>query len=145
MFEIKSRWNSCVLFSLETKYSKLAVEAAVKSGADLSGADLFRADLSGARIIFGKFPSIKTLALINLAGLSDKLSLELMRRDAAAHPYPERFDIWAKGGDCPYQDEERFWIFDLKKELWKKGKPKLSDVELIRAICAEKGWKIKEV
>uniref|UniRef100_A0A6H1ZET0 Pentapeptide repeat-containing protein n=1 Tax=viral metagenome TaxID=1070528 RepID=A0A6H1ZET0_9ZZZZ len=182
-FEIKSRWSESVLFSIETDSLKLAVEAAVKSGANLSeanlsganlyganlsganlsgadlyganlsganlsgadlyGADLYGADLSGAEIKFSKFPSIKMLASINLGTLSDKLSLELMRRDAAAHPYPERFGEWANGGDCPYQNEERFWLFDLDIKLWKKGKPKLSDVELIRAICEEKGWGIK--
>ena len=47
-FEIKSRWEGKILFSIETESLKLAVEAAVKSGADLSGADLSRADLSGA-------------------------------------------------------------------------------------------------
>jgi hypothetical protein len=187
-FEIKSRWNGSVLFSLETESLKLAVEAAVKSranlsganlsgadlsganlsgadlsranltganlsgadltganltGANLSGADLYGANLYGAKIEFNKFPSIKTLSSINLGKLSDKLSLELMRRDAAAHPYPERFDTWAKGGDCPYQNEERFWLFDLGPKIWKRGKPKMSDVELINAICKEKGWKIK--
>jgi hypothetical protein len=111
-------------------------------GADLYGADLSGADLSGAKIVFNRFPSIKMLASINLKLLSDVLSLELMRRDAAAHPYPERFDVWAKGGECPYQKEDRFWIFDLKRELWKPGKPEMTDVELIRAICKEKGWGI---
>src|SRR5690348_16557988 len=47
-FEIKSRWHGSVLFAIETDSWKLAVEAAVKSGADLSGADLSSADLSGA-------------------------------------------------------------------------------------------------
>ena len=152
---------------METETLKLCVEAAVKSdaylqgaylrgadlqgaylqGADLRGADFQGADLRGAylrdaEIIFNKFPSIKMLASIDLGKLSDGLSLELMRRDAAAHPYPERFDIWANGGECPYQNEERFWIFDLKRDLWKPGKPEMTDVELIRAICKEKGWGI---
>jgi len=47
-FEIKSRWNASVLFSLETDSMKLCVEAAVKSRADLSGADLYGAYLYGA-------------------------------------------------------------------------------------------------
>ena len=47
-FSITSWVNGNVLFSLETKSIKLALEAAVKSGADLSGADLYGADLSGA-------------------------------------------------------------------------------------------------
>ena len=49
-FEIKSRWNGEVLFSLETESLKLCLEAAVKSRADLSGANLSGADLSGANL-----------------------------------------------------------------------------------------------
>ena len=48
IFEIKSRWNGSVLFSLETASIRLCLEAAVKSKAYLSGADLRDADLSGA-------------------------------------------------------------------------------------------------
>ena len=47
-FEIKSRFSGAVLFSLETDSLKLCVEAAVKSGANLSGADLRGAHLYGA-------------------------------------------------------------------------------------------------
>jgi len=47
-FEIKSRFSSAILFSIETDSWKLAVEAAVKSSADLSSANLSSADLSGA-------------------------------------------------------------------------------------------------
>jgi hypothetical protein len=46
--EIKSRLSGSVLFSIETENLRLAVEAAVKSGANLSGADLSGANLSGA-------------------------------------------------------------------------------------------------
>ena len=113
------------------------------SGAYLSGADLYRADLYGAKIKFSKFPTIRLLSSISLGSLSSSLSLELMRRDAYAHPYPERFDDWAKGGRCPYQKEERFWSFDLRKKDWKPGNPEMTDVELILAICAEKGWEIE--
>lgn len=53
-FEIKSRSSGAVLFSIETDSWKLAVEAAVKAGANLSranlsGADLYGADLYGAK------------------------------------------------------------------------------------------------
>ena len=51
-FEIKSRWTGSVLFSLETSSMKLCVEAAVKSGANLSGATLSFANLSGANLSF---------------------------------------------------------------------------------------------
>jgi hypothetical protein len=49
-FEIKSRWTGDVLFSIETETWKLAVEAAVKSRANLSGANLSGADLTGANL-----------------------------------------------------------------------------------------------
>jgi hypothetical protein len=112
-------------------------------GADLRGADLSEAVLRGAKVEFNFFPSIKTLSSIPLYELSDSLTLELMRRDAAAHPHPERFDQWAEGGDCPYQNEERFWDFSVKRELWEPGEPQTKDRDLIVAICKEKGWKIK--
>ena len=182
-FEIKSRFTGDILFSLKTESLKLAVAAAVKSGADLRGADLSGAylrgaylrgadlreaylsgadlrgaylrgadlreaylsgaDLSGAKIKFNKFPSITTLSQLNLGKLPDDLTLELMRRDAYAHPHPERFNEWAKGRECPYRNEERFWEFEMKKELWRKGRPKMTDRDLIVAICNAKKWKIK--
>ena len=80
-FEIKSRYDGRVLFSLETESLRSCVEAAVKSGADLSGAylggadlgeadlgeadlsvaDLSRADLSGAKL---KTKCYKNLLLV---------------------------------------------------------------------------------
>ena len=47
-FEIKSRWDAKVLFSLECGSLKFCLEAAVKTGADLTGTDLRGADLRGA-------------------------------------------------------------------------------------------------
>ena len=49
-FEIKSRWNGSVLFSLKTNSIKSAVEAGVTSGADLRGANLGGANLGGANL-----------------------------------------------------------------------------------------------
>ncbi len=218
LFEIKCGFSGKVLFSLETETLKLAVEAAVKSGAnlyganlsganlygailygadlsganlsgadlyganlsganlygailyranlsganlsgadlsganlsgaDLSGANLYRANLSGAnlyraKIKFPKFPSISMLSNIFLGDLPDELSLELMRRDAASHPHPERFSEWAKGGGCPYKNECYFWRFEQKQSVWKKGKPQMNDVDLILAICRAKKWEIE--
>ena len=62
MFEIKHRYSNEVLFSIEIGTLRLAVEAAIKSvanlsGANLSGANLSRANLSGA-----------DLSLANLSG-----------------------------------------------------------------------------
>ena len=48
LFKIKHRFNSSVLFSLETESLKLCVEAAVKGGAYLGGANLGGANLYGA-------------------------------------------------------------------------------------------------
>ena len=53
LFEIKHRFTASVLFTVTTDTIKLAVEAAISGGADLSGAilsgaDLIGADLSGA-------------------------------------------------------------------------------------------------
>ena len=44
-FEIKSYRGNTVLFSVETETLRSAVEAGIKSGADLRGADLHGADL----------------------------------------------------------------------------------------------------
>jgi len=112
-------------------------------GADLQGADLRGADLRGAYIEFYQFPSIRLLSSIYLGSLPHELSTELMRRDAQAHPYPGKFIKWAKGGPCPYQNEERFWQFNERREDWKRGNPKIQDRDLIKRICKEKGWKIK--
>ncbi len=49
-FEITSRWSGSILFSVETESIKLAVEAAVKSKANLRGANLGGADLRGANL-----------------------------------------------------------------------------------------------
>ena len=58
-FEIKHRSSGSVLFSIETDSWKLAVEAAVRSGANLSwanlsGANLSRANLSWANLSWAK-------------------------------------------------------------------------------------------
>jgi uncharacterized protein YjbI with pentapeptide repeats len=50
LFKIKHRFNSSVLFSLETESLKLCVEAAVKDGANLDGAYLRGANLDGANL-----------------------------------------------------------------------------------------------
>ena len=110
------------------------------SRADLRGAYLREADLRGANIEFYKFPSIRLISSIPLGNLSNKLTLELMRRDAYAHPKPEKFKEWAKGGECPYQNEERFWLFNENRDLWIAGEPQIKDSDLILEICKEKGW-----
>jgi hypothetical protein len=107
--------------------------------------DLSRCDLSNTKIEFILLPSIRTLSSINLGALSGPLALELLRRDAASHPRPGDFSVWAAdGAPCPYLDEERFWLFDVEaaRQYWSPGPPQMTDVELIVAICKEKGWGI---
>ena len=69
--------------------------------------------------------------------------LELMRRDAYAHPKPELFNEWIKIGKCPYKNEERFWLFEPKREIWQPGLPQMADRDLIIEICKNQGWKIR--
>jgi hypothetical protein len=112
------------------------------SGANLSGANLFGANLFGANLEFYLFPSIRLVSSIKLQNISDELQIELMRRDAMSHPHPEKFNSWANNGPCPYDDVERFWLFDPNRKLWSPGLPAMTDCELILAICKSQGWKI---
>ncbi|MCU7840889.1 MAG: pentapeptide repeat-containing protein [Candidatus Thiodiazotropha sp. (ex Troendleina suluensis)] len=55
LYEIKNRWTGEVIFSLECGSFRLAIEAAIKSranlyGANLDGASLVRANLDGANL-----------------------------------------------------------------------------------------------
>ena len=71
--EIKSWFDESVLFSIETDSWKLAVEAAVKSRANLSCADLSRADLSRANL------SGANLCRADLSGeILDKTPLQIL-------------------------------------------------------------------
>jgi len=115
------------------------------SGANLYGANLYEANLSEVKIKFNTFPSIRLISSIGLGYLSPKLSCELMRWDAVMHPYPKKFNNWANGSDCPYQNEERLFHFETRQRDWIEGLPTMNWVELCRTICKEKGWKIKGV
>jgi uncharacterized protein YjbI with pentapeptide repeats len=66
-FEIKARFTSTVLFSLETESMRLCVEAAVKSRANLSGAYLSGANLYGANL-YGAYLSGANLSGAYLSG-----------------------------------------------------------------------------
>ncbi len=95
------------------------INAAEENKFNLGGAYLSGADLSGSILEFVNFPSIRLISQLYLYISSKKLKLELMRRDAWGHPYPNLFDDWAKGSDCPYKNEERSWFFKESRELWK--------------------------
>ena len=72
--EIKSWLTGRVLFEVQTESWKVAVELAVKSGANLSRANLSRADLSGANL------SGANLSRANLSG-ADLSGANLSRAD----------------------------------------------------------------
>ena len=70
--QIKNCFDLSVIFECEADSMKLAVELAIKSGANLSGADLYganlsRADLSGANLS-GSYLSGANLSVANLYG-----------------------------------------------------------------------------
>ena len=112
--------------------------------ADLRNANLRNADLCNAKNLTGiKFQISNLLHNINWGNLSDKLTLELMKRDAIICG-EEKMTAWAiNGGECPFGDNivRDFWFVE-NKELWKPGNPKMNDMQLFKALCKEKGMKI---
>ena len=96
-FEIKSRWDASVLFSLETDSLKLCIEAAVKSranlgGANLRGADLGSADLRGANLVSANLGS----ANLGGANLGGALNTELALAQTAILPSDGPLFGWKK-------------------------------------------------
>ena len=92
--------------------------------ADLREANLRDADLSGAKYnAETMWPAPSMVLLARWGEVSDQLCADLMAHDAANHPEPKVFDIWAKGGPCPYTgiNVQRVANFQEKKELWGKG------------------------
>jgi len=134
MNKIKNRWNEEVIYEGEESIRELVIK---------NKANLFRADLSEANLEFWQFPSIRLISSIHLNNLPDNLQLELMRRDAFAHPHPEKFDEWAKNGNCPYQNEERFWLFKPNRTFWSPGLPQMADRDLAIELCKSQGWRIR--
>ena len=125
--------------------------------ANLSGADLRDADLRGARFIGANLsdlylwgadlrgallPSPTVLLLCHWGTCPDGLTTELMRYDAANHPDPDRFDEWANGGSCPYDDVlwDRAARFIQNPRLWSPG-PAKSALWLVERLFEEKGIK----
>jgi uncharacterized protein YjbI with pentapeptide repeats len=66
-FKIQSRITGSIIFELETSSIRRCVEAAIKSGADLSSANLSSANLSGADL-YGANLSRVNLSSANLYG-----------------------------------------------------------------------------
>ncbi len=145
--EIKNRFNGPVLFSLETDSIKLALEAAIKSGANLGGAYLMSANLggaylSGANVASVCWPAPTMVLLANWDRIGDALTLDLMRYDADNHPDPKSFLRWAKTGECPFSkiNIQRSANFlenpKLIKPSFLRRKPK-SAYQLMQALLKE--------
>ena len=107
--QLKS-WTGKVLFESAVETIQMLLIAAVASGADLCGANLEEA----------KFPAPTVVLLANWGEVSDQLCADLMIFDASCHPEPTKFDVWANGGECPYNgvQVERAAQFSEKKNLW---------------------------
>jgi hypothetical protein len=93
------------------------------SYANLSDANLRGANLRGANLRGANLPAPTMVLLATWGEVSDQLCADLMLLDAAAHPDPEAFDKWAKGGSCPYKNVlvDRVANFREKTALWGKG------------------------
>ena len=115
-------------------------ERADLSYADLRSANLRSADLCSADLRSADLPAPTMLLLAAWYSVSAELTLKLMRYDAANHPEPDKFDEWAKGGNCPYADVkwQRCANFQENIELWKPGKTIKSALELVMMLFAEK-------
>lgn len=113
------------------------------SRANLSCANLHGAVLSGADLSDARFSYVLLMSSIQWGYVSNKLCLEMMRRDALITGV-EAMSKWAKGGSCPFLSvsEARAYHFNEDRKLWRKGKPQMTDRELWVALCKEKDIKI---
>ncbi len=146
-------------------FRRATVSGANFTDADLEDADFFTADARGANfenascidanfmwawLTKAKFKNVWKLntamfLLANWGRVSDQLTTELMRYDAANHPDPELFKAWADGGHCPYSSREvtRVAKFAEAEGLYKPGKSK-SAYELMQMVvkeCCDSGEK----
>ena len=96
--EIKSRYNSTTIFTAEAESLLLAVEAAVKSRADLTRADLSGANLSGANLyganLYGADLKRANLSGANLSGAKSIPSIT--NAQASILPESGQFQGWKK-------------------------------------------------
>jgi len=113
------------------------------SKANLCGADLRGANLAGTNLTSAKY-DIKQILLASWGVVSDDLCRSLMRLDAANHPDPDRFIVWAHGGPCPYVglDVSRVVLFQESRSLYDPNWPTPTMEEAWRMISEEKGMKI---
>jgi uncharacterized protein YjbI with pentapeptide repeats len=91
--------------------------------ADLRSADLQYANLQYANLQYANLPSPQIVLTALWGEVSPELTADLMEYDAYSHPDRKAFDVWAKGGVCPYENVkvQRAANFKENRELWGKG------------------------
>ncbi len=114
-------------------------------GADIRGANLRDVNLRGADIRGASLPSPQMVLMSEWRRLSDDLTRDLMRYDAASHPEGEAaFSRWAADGPCPYDGchIERAALFTEHRKLWSPGPPP-RPYELMERVLDEccPGWR----
>jgi len=132
-------------------FSWADLSGAIFSGADLSeaifsGANLSGADLNGANLRGAGLPAPTMVLLAYWGDLPNELCQRAMAYDAACHPDPEAFTLWAETGTCPYSGTkfERACFFNESRKLWDPTVPAPRPwdlmVDLIRAKCADSDY-----
>ena len=106
--------------------------------ANLWGANLWDADLRGA-----KYNPITLLSTVYWGKLSNCATTLAMRFDAASHPNPHAFQIWADGGSCPLNTSSVVQAinFEPRRNCWVPGRVP-SPWLMWRILCREKGIRI---
>ena len=139
-----------VIFEAAAATLKELLIAALLSGADLSGANLRYANLSGANLsgadlrgadLRGADLPSPTMMLLAIWGtVSSSLCRDLMAYDAACHPDPSAFILWANGGPCPYSlvKVQRAAVFKEQREHWDATAPMRRPFDLMVGVLAEK-------
>jgi len=124
---------------------------------DLHGADLREANLRGANLgdLIPNNSVSSLLQSIDWGILSDALTLEMMAHDAESCGI-EKMDEWAKekvenkSYKCPFGGRVSDYQFQENYKLWYDAKeedkiPKLRGMQLLIALCKEKGIKTEGV
>ena len=128
----------------EANLSGADLRGANLRGAYLRGANLQEANLQEANLRGSDLPSPQVVLSASWGQISDDLTCELMRYDAASHPEGcDPFSDWSNGGTCPYFAcrWQRAANFTQSKDLWVPG-PSKTPWELARQVLNEKcpGW-----
>jgi hypothetical protein len=154
-FPFQSRFGENSLFAREVKFGKGCV---FEQGCRFGDYSDFGEDCSfGHNSYFGIACSFRkgctfmaldfNLLRAYLKDVSDELCLELMRRNALMFPSSElAYKIWSDPLSWAFNFSTGMThFFNTKLELWKPGKPTMTDYELLMLIFHEKGWKYEPV